>query len=197
MAVVFWVFLILFIIVGIILWIINIDHNAVKRNEQFLENHINKYNIVQSKRIEISSFATFIVDMESERILLISVKFGSLSKDGEDIYKDDIVSFKDITGVSVSIDNEKVYEKSNTNIIGRAVAGGMIAGGAGMIVGGLTSKNKLISDTSHFYMRIITKNILNPNIIFDYYYDKNDFETRDKLNEIQDIIGLIVDKNNI
>lgn len=197
MAVVFWVFLILFIIVGIILWIINIDHNAVKRNEQFLEKHINKYNIVQSKRIEISSFATFIVDMESERILLISVKFGSLSKDGEDIYKDDIVSFKDITGVSVSIDNEKVYEKSNTNIIGRAVAGGMIAGGAGMIVGGLTSKNKLISDTSHFYMRIITKNILNPNIIFDYYYDKNDFETRDKLNEMQDIIGLIVDKNNI
>lgn len=194
------VFLVMFIIVGGISWIVisinKANSDSEKRNISFLQYHIDKHNIIQSKRIDIDGFVTFIVDLESERILLICLKVGSLPKVGEDIYKDDIVSFKDITGVSVSIDDEKVYEKSNANIIGRAVVGGAIAGGAGMIVGGLTSKNRLVSDTSHFYMRIITNDILNPNIIFDYYYNRNDFETRDKLNEMQDIIGLIVDRNN-
>jgi len=53
-----------------------------------------------------------------------------------------IIPFSDLRKIRIEKDGEVVYQKSNADIIKRAVVGGVLLGGVGAIIGGLTSSSK-------------------------------------------------------
>ena len=115
-------------------------------------------------------------------------------------------SFKDIISFDVFDNSEKVYSgnsitttKTNTgSMIGRAVVGGALFGGAGAIIGGATAKkesNSTISQfsyTAHKYEIIITVNSLSmPLLKLEIGGNK------EAMQQISSILSIIVERNKI
>ncbi|WP_462411448.1 hypothetical protein [Neobacillus sp. Marseille-QA0830] len=69
-----------------------------------------------------------------------------------------------ITGCELNIDGETNFSTSITSTAGRAVLGGMIAGGVGAIIGGATGRKKGISVVKHMQLSISTLDLQNPYI---------------------------------
>lgn len=115
-------------------------------------------------------------------------------------------SFKDIISFDVFDNSEKVYSgnsitttKTNTgSMIGRAVVGGALFGGAGAIIGGATAKKKSNSTisqssyTAHKYEIIITVNSLSmPLLKLEIGGNK------EAMQQISSILSIIVERNKI
>lgn len=89
------------------------------------------------------------IDTKSKRVAVL------------DYYKDkvDIIPFQNLIECQVIEDNETVLSGG----VGRAVVGGVIAGGAGAIVGAATRKSKSV--TNNMSLKIITSDINNSLIV--------------------------------
>lgn len=72
-----------------------------------------------------------------------------------------------ILSCEVIEDGETTYRKSST--VGRAIVGGLIAGGAGAIVGGLSGKNKENKEIKHLDLKVVIKDTNNPSFKIRFF----------------------------
>lgn len=79
----------------------------------------------------------FIIDQKHQKIVILSMK--------DDNWE--IIDFSDLIGDEIVVDNEVVGG------ISRAVVGGVLAGGAGAIVGAMTAKKHIMSYKVVIYKR--------------------------------------------
>lgn len=80
-----------------------------------------------------------------------------------------IYYYKDILSCSVIEDDETVHQKSTLRTVGGAVAGGILAGGAGLVVGGLSGKNAQKKLTKNLDLKIVFKDTQNPSFIINFF----------------------------
>lgn len=80
-----------------------------------------------------------------------------------------IIPYSQILDVEVVEDNNTLFQKSSVRTIGGAIVGGVIAGGAGAIVGGLSGKTKQSKTVSKVQVKIKLRDINDPSIIIDCY----------------------------
>jgi hypothetical protein len=73
-----------------------------------------------------------------------------------------IITAADIIEVNVTEDGQKVIETSRSSQITGAVVGGLLMGGTGAIIGGLSGKQKVSNEVSSVGMTIIWNNLDNP-----------------------------------
>lgn len=78
-----------------------------------------------------------------------------------------------ITGCELIIDNETNYSSSIASTAGRAVIGGLIAGGVGAIIGGVTSSKKGNSTVKYMQLTLSTSDLNNPYIKIVALKDSN------------------------
>lgn len=112
--------------------------------------------------------------------------------------------FKDIINFNVCDNSEMIYSGSASSstktktgsMIGRAVVGGVLLGGAGAVIGGATAKkdsNTSISQSSHTihnYEIIITINSLSmPSLKLEIGYNQ------DAMQKISSILSIIIERN--
>ena len=71
-----------------------------------------------------------------------------------------IYSYNDILSCEIVEDGETVYQKSRT--IGRSIVGGVIAGGAGAVIGGRSGKTKEKRGVKSLVLRIVFKSTNKP-----------------------------------
>jgi hypothetical protein len=128
--------------------------------------------------------------------------------------KKTFINFTDIIGVELIENGNVVIKKNTTRTIGGAIIGGVLAGGAGSIVGGLsgssTQKNKVTSVHVKLLLRSIDKPSLNI-ICFESWMNsklvktfrenrqEEDYVYRiGKRNavEIKDLISVIIDRTD-
>lgn len=113
--------------------------NLVKTIEGFRASSATKF----VTGIELAGF--IYVDQTSKRLCVVSKNL---------TYK--LFKPKDIIDVSIAENNSVIEETKITNQIGRAVVGGVLLGGVGAIIGGLTSNksNSVNVDSLHVVMHL-------------------------------------------
>ncbi len=117
-----------------------------------------------------------------------------------------IINFSDIISVNYEENGSVLFSKSTSRSIGGAIAGGVLMGGAGAIVGGLSGNTSQIKQVYSMTINILVKNIENPKIVLKIHRDSESFNTKDQkvayqnrleeANDIKDLISVIIDKAN-
>jgi len=182
------IFIIISIIIGIIIILIPLASLGNKAQEE-LEEYLKINNITISKEYKIDGFfgEDFVVDIPNKKIYIVS----SMSE--ESFKKRKEYNFSDILECQILRDNEVVAKSG----VGRAVVGGLIAGGVGAIIGATTrgSKNNITS----LSVRVVLSDISNPMIIFKIINEPTPLDLcKDKIeraNEIYSTMISIIESN--
>lgn len=169
---------------------INLLRNKLAKDEVF----------IVSKCINgFAGFYLFAVDELNEKIGFIT--------DSENI----IIDFTDIIGVELIQDGYITSKKSTTRTIGGAIVGGILAGGVGTIVGGLSGNSVQKNKATSIYVKITLRSLENPSMIikcFDNWEISGPFSgstddedyvyktCKKNADEIKDLISVIIDRTD-
>lgn len=157
------------------------------------------YHIVKGfkpTKIFSDAFSYLAIDMDSKQIVSVynEIKRGILFNS---------FKFSDIIKVELSENGHVVSSKSTARTIGGAIVGNVIAGGAGMIVGGLSGDSKLKDKIDRIIIRIILNNIEKTQVEYMIWLgaingvSKNDeryTKALKRAQEIENIIGIIINE---
>lgn len=123
-----------------------------------------------------------------------------------------LVPFNKIMSVEVIEDNKTLSSKSSIRTIGGAVVGGVIAGGAGAIVGSLSGNSTNKKKVSSLNVKIKVRDVNNPNLIIPCFDAQTMCSTKEikpegmfgdlyrqavsQANRIADMISVIIDSED-
>lgn len=198
-----WIILIVAVI--IIFGILGGNHESKKKKNRAdkLSTRLDSIeNFKVSKKIDgFGGFYSFAIDNDSE-------KFAFLTE-----YETKIFEFKDVIGVEIIEDGSTISKKSATRTIGGAIVGGVLAGGVGSIVGGLSGNSTQKNKVSTLSVKILLRSTDNPSLTIKCFDSramttehKESIETEGKLEsyiyktgkqhaiEIKDLVSVIIDK---
>lgn len=125
------------------------EHNDMVERKEIFDNELDGYKYC--KTIMLNNFSDEICISDDKNQLILK---NELTK------KHSIIELNEVIECEL-LENNTVIAKGG---VGRAVVGGILAGGAGAIVGATTSKKKTITS---YKLRIITKNTENPTYIYE------------------------------
>jgi len=200
-----WWIIILVLVVVIIGVILQGSFNSKKKNER--NKAMNQIlsgieNFAVSKKVDgFAGYYIFAIDETNEKIALVT----QATKH--------VVNFSDVIGVELIEDGSTVSKKSTTRTIGGAIVGGILAGGAGAIVGGLSGPSTQKNKVSSVSVKILLRNLDNPALVVNCFDSrtmtterKASIETEGKMEsyiykigkknaaEIKDLVGIIIDR---
>lgn len=125
------------------------EKKAAQENEIYnFENILNNHNFKSDKTLHLNKFH-FAVDTNNKKIF---IKTFELEK---------ILNYKDVISYELIEDGQTLTKGS----MGNAVAGGILFGAAGAIVGSTMKKSTNVCNTMQ--LRITINDVINPNIILD------------------------------
>lgn len=178
------------------------SNKQIERNNVLEQKILEIENFTISKKINgFGGFYIFAIDELNEKIAFVNEK----SKK--------VIPFSDIIGVELIEDGSIISKKSTVRTIGGAIVGGVLAGGAGTIVGGLSGNSSNKNKVSSLSVKILLRNIDNPSIVITCFDSrtmtterKSSIETDGKMesyiykagkknaDEIKDLISVIIDR---
>ena len=155
-----------------------------------------------SKKIEgFGGYYIFAIDENNEKIALVSQTVNQ------------VVNFSDIIGVDLIEDGRTIFQKATTRAIGGAIVGGVLAGGAGAIIGSLSGNSKLKNKVSSVSVKILLRSLDNPSLIVHCFHSKTmTFKHKESMdtdggtesyvykigkqnaNDIKDLVSVIIDR---
>lgn len=194
------------IIIGFVLLFFILSAIAVKKDRDitkkrrfdFKDKIYNIPGFTPTQRVNGVMFAyVFAVDKEHRKVAYLN---GIRSR---------VFSFEDIISVELFEDSTTIASKSTMRTIGGTLVGGVIAGGAGAVVGGLSGNTSLKKEVSLVQVKIRLRNLEEPAVIincFDYksmghgeVAKKNNFswdrykQGLEHAKKIVDIVSVIID----
>lgn len=196
-----WLYIIVFtILIGIIAGVYKSKEskNRLKDLETRLKNLIN---FSASKQIlGFENTYLFAVDESGKKIAIL--------QEDEDI----IIKFSELIGVEIIEDGVITQKKSLSRTLGGALVGGVLAGGVGSVIGGLSGESTQKNKVSNISIKILIRDINKPSVVIECFnsrrmLNKTNVETQGKLLSniyqtcrknalaIKDIISVIIDVN--
>ena len=101
---------------------------------------------------------TISIDKEKEKILIIQ------ADDSEEKANTFLLDYEDIISVQLMEDKNLIYSKSTLRTIGGGLVGGLVAGGAGAIIGGLSGSSNEKKMVSNISIKLLIRNLEDPSI---------------------------------
>lgn len=149
-----------------------------------------------SKQVNgINNFYIFAIDNVNNKLALITEV---------DNY---IVNYSDIIAVELLQNDITIQQKSATRTLGGAVIGGILAGGAGAVVGGLSGSSVNQNKVSSLHVKILLRNVGITSLIVKCFDSlpmaaKREAEVSDPVykigkghaDTIKDLVGIAIDK---
>ncbi len=117
----------------------------------------------------------------------------------------ELFKYSDIIEVSYEENGDQLYTKSATRTVGGAVVGGMLMGGAGAVVGGLSGNSKLNMEIKNMDLKILLRNVSRSSCVLNFKVcdkilstksnaDKHLYETYlEQVNQAKDVLAVIID----
>ena len=199
----FTLFILIFLsalVVG--LWGNNQKKKIIKEHAKKLEDEIAQIENFTPTKKQVGSWGLIAIDDNSKQIA-IKEQEGAVIK----------YSYNDILSCEIVEDGETVYQKLRT--IGRSIVGGVIAGGAGAVIGGLSGKTKENRGVKSLVFRIVFKSTSKPIVklrfidaqeetlktkrsidLSDPYYAQLYKEALDSVKDWRDTFEIIIDSVN-
>lgn len=156
----FWGFIGLLFLIGIIaqIWYSNEKTKERKEQKKKLNNELSKIdNFTPTKRL-VGPWGLIAIDDNTEQIA-IKEKTGRIRK----------YPYSEILSCEIIEDGETTYKKSTSRTVSGAIVGGIIAGGAGAIIGGLSGKEKEKKEIKYLDFKIVFKDTTNPNFKIRFF----------------------------
>ena len=153
-----------------------------KTQKEKLNNELKAIEGFSATKKTISPWGLIAIDKKSKQIA-IREKNGKIKN----------YPFSSILSCEVIEDGEITYKKSSS--VGRAIVGGVIAGGAGAIIGGLSGKEKQNKEIKYLDFKIVIKDTNNPSFkirFFDSWEETNNTKKSIKISD--SIYGPIFEK---
>lgn len=116
---------------------------------------------VSNKITGVNNSYIFVVDEINKKIIFITEENHIRT-----------IKFEDIISVELLENNSIISKKSTLRILGGGLIGGAVAGGAGAVVGGLSGSSKNKKMVSTVSIKILLKNIHNPNLVIKCFDSK-------------------------
>lgn len=157
----FW-WVILVVVVMLVFVYIGSSNKAKERREKqnaFIKDQENE-GVKLSNKTNIEN-GIIAIDRGREKIVYIDDKGSSLVKKE--------FAFADIISCELIKDGETIYKKSTTRAIGGAIIGGVVSGGVGAIIGGLSGSAKEKEKINSIDIKIVLKDIDEPNFRFKFF----------------------------
>ena len=155
-----WVILIFVVMMVIVA--IGSSNSAKKRKEKqdsFIKEQESD-GVLLSNKTNIEN-GVIAIDKNREKIVYIDDK-------GENLVKKEF-PFSDIISCELIKDGVTIYKKSATRTIGGAVIGGVLSGGVGAIIGGLSGSSKEKEKINSIDIKITLRDIDNPSFKFKFF----------------------------
>lgn len=167
-------------------------NNKIDRN-QLSNLFCNFYN-------EVNGYISIFQDNISEVLIFVS-------KDNTGRIFFESINYNDIISVSYEENGSSISSKSTSRMVGGAIIGGVLLGGAGAIVGGLSGKSNEYKSVKSIDVKILTRsselstiniNCYRGNLQTNKTYQTIDYNIiKNKAKQIVDIITIIIDKVDI
>lgn len=152
------------IVVGAIFVIVIQFNNRAERKSKLAIANSSVKDFQTSTKIESDdALFLFAIDNENRKVMIV------LANNNETNARTRIVNFSDIISVDLLEDSNTIFSKSTMRTIGGGLVGGVLAGGAGAIVGGLSGNNKGKREVSRISVKLLVRNQDVPSIIIDCY----------------------------
>lgn len=103
----------------------------------------------------------FLLDEENQQILYAHSKMATLGTTSK------VIPFAEIAGVDISENGNSVFQKSTASAVGRAIVGGVLLGGVGAVIGGVTGKNKEKKTLESYNITIQMTNMKEPSYVIN------------------------------
>lgn len=149
-----WFIIFICIIIAIIAITIMVSNNSFKKHQEELRNLF----------VSIPNFTTthYVADIDNRFVLLLddNAKRLCIINEGEKT----VLDYSQIISVEYIVNEKSICSKSTARTIGGAVLGGMLAGSAGAIVGGLSGKTTIDSKISSIVIKVMVRDLRNPSI---------------------------------
>ena len=107
-----------------------------------------------------------LVDEENQQILYVHTTTFDGIQVGADI-SSKIIPFEQILGVEICENGNSVFQKSTSSAVGRAIVGGVLLGGVGAVIGGVTGKDKEKKTLESYKIMIQLADVKNPSFTID------------------------------
>lgn len=172
-----------FVIFCTIMWVIisigNDKEREQKEKQRVKEDEINNQVIEKLNELNFSATKKYydpVYKGPYKAIAIDSVnkKIALILKSGYRIF-----SYRDILESKIIEDGEEITTTSRSSQVGRALVGGVLAGGVGAIIGGVGAKQKHSSDVNKITLKIVVNDIEYPAFKIEFLKLK-DFETKVK-----------------
>lgn len=185
--------------------------NLMKNQEQIM-NKVKELNIENKIEYYSKDYSSGIVlDEINKKIHIFQPKHKNV--DGSYIISHNKFDFNDIIESEVIINSKSIVKTVRSNQIAGALIGNMIAGGLGMVIGGLSSEKINIDKIKNIDLKITVNDISSPvykvNFLnqhdpyFNYYqkegYDKESVEYKTAIKQVdkwQGIMDILLKQNN-
>lgn len=164
--------LLLLVIISTIWYSIERDKERKKNKNNLNKELANIKNFNPTKK-KLSDWGMIAIDAKNEKIAI---------KENSKSFK--IYPYSAILSCEILEDNKTTYRKSNT--LGRAIIGGIIAGGPGAIIGGLSGKEKQNKEIKSLDLKIVVNDIGNPSFkicFFDAWDVTNNTKSSIKISD--------------
>jgi hypothetical protein len=114
-----------------------------------------------------------------------------------------IFGYRDILESEIIVDGQEMTRTSRTSQVGRALVGGLVAGGVGAIIGGVGAKQEHKSEVKNIQLKIVVNDTKEPSFILDFlkleilqkHVTKEDSKYKNAMNQatkLHDIISVLI-----
>lgn len=110
-----------------------------------------------TRSIEISGDLVLLINDDAKQICILRPNIKK------------VIGFDQVIDVEYIVNEDTVASRSTLNTIGRAVVGGVLAGGVGAIVGGLSGKTKTESKISKIAVKVLIRDLDFPAMNITYF----------------------------
>ena len=204
-------FLVVFIVIFVIIVAALATSGPSKKDIKMVEDWKEKERIAENKYIEtknqfMSKYGELTKEimcncsewMESEEYLAKKFQILFFEESKTVVINNSPLRFEDIISCELK-DNETIIGQSSVtktstgSILGRAVVGGILGGGIGAVIGGLTAKQNTVSDEGmvehNFIVNLIVNRIDSPSISLCFY------ENEDNAREAYSVFCVLIERN--
>lgn len=134
-------------------------HVYQKEHHNKAMNYINEF----KSKGNYDDFNTTFDGLQGIFLELDKSRIGLLKRDNLDKeFEVEHITFSDISDVHVIKNESTVIKSSKSDLIGKSLVGGMVAGGFGAVVGAVGSDKKLDGTLTKLTLQIVVDDILNP-----------------------------------
>ncbi len=157
----FWAFILIGAVFGLAMAFARIQTNSEEIDDQKRKTNrtfANIENFIPTKKIVgLKNFYIFAVDEKRKKVVYV-----------KGLYKE-IIPFDQIINIEFLEDSSVLMQKSSLRTVSGAVVGGAIAGGAGMIVGGLSGNTTQNKKISKIQVKVKLRDINHPSLVIDCF----------------------------